>query len=350
MIKQKSQIKNNISHRKKDWFFKGAPFFLEYDFLAFFSTHNTNVEHLFVLGKDYRLYAQVFVLKLFKTLNYSYSFIAYFFSFLKINVLYLGNCYMTNIPFFIANKKIDINCLLSSIKNKWSVLIIPDFIMNNLANRKKYKFFKIEVEEDMILDLDHCGDNLEGYLGQLKSKYRNKINLIFDSSEDLRIKMLSNDDLVNCYSDLHYLFNSVVVDSKFNGPDFNLQTLISLVEKKYAKVYGYFLQDRLVAFSSEMYDSENMIAYYIGYEPELNKKHSIYGRILIETIRNAITLKSKKIIFGRSASEFKSNFGAYPVKSHIFIGFKNSFLFYFFKPFLKQLYIDPWVQRKPFKV
>ena len=105
----------------------------------------------------------------------------------------------------------------------------------------------------------------------------------------------------------------------------------------------------MVGFSSEFKNGNDLYAYYVGFEEGANKNYAIYGRILTETIRNAINCKSQKIIFGRSAGEFKSNFGAYPVKSHIFIWFKSNFLNYFFKFFLRQIHIAPWVQRRPFK-
>jgi len=114
-------------------------------------------------------------------------------------------------------------------------------------------------------------------------------------------------------------------------------------------VYGYFLKDRLIAFSSELKCGDDLCAYYVGFDSKTNTHYSVYGRILIETINNAIQVKSNRVIFGRSVSEFKSNFGATPVKSYIFIGFKNMFLHYVFMFLLKQIVVASWVQRKPFK-
>ena len=109
------------------------------------------------------------------------------------------------------------------------------------------------------------------------------------------------------------------------------------------------MNDQLIAFSSELVDGGELYSHYVGFDPEINNKYSIYGRILMETINNAISERCQKIIFGRSASEFKSNFGAEPIKSYVFIGFKNIILSYVFSFLLKRIHIKHWIQRRPFK-
>ena len=103
-------------------------------------------------------------------------------------------------------------------------------------------------------------------------------------------------------------------------------------------------------FATEMQNEDLLYSYYVGFNKRLNKSFSIYGRILVETIRNAIKLKKKRIIFGRTANEFKSNFGAAPNRSYIYIRIKNQFLHNLLLPFLRRIKIPFWKQRKPFKV
>ena len=130
---------SSVNDIKKNWYRLNVPAFLQYDFLYSFYIHNPSIKHLFNLNKDYILYAQVFKLKLFKTLNYSrtYSFIAYMFSFFKIQVLYLGNCYLTNFSFFSFHKTKDIHEIISNLKQDWCAVIVPDFIMRSVTNQKK---------------------------------------------------------------------------------------------------------------------------------------------------------------------------------------------------------------------
>ena len=64
-----------------------------------------------------------------------------------------------------------------------------------------------------------------------------------------------------------------------------------LIKKDIFKVYGYFINNKLVAFSSEFHQENTLYSYYVGFDKLLNKKFNIYSRILIETISNAIKLK-----------------------------------------------------------
>jgi hypothetical protein len=115
------------------------------------------------------------------------------------------------------------------------------------------------------------------------------------------------------------------------------------------RVDGYFLEDTLVAFSSEMQNGNNLCSYFVGFDKELNKTVPLYGRILIENIKTSIVLRKKRLIFGRTANEFKSNFGAFPIESFVYLKLKNKFLRFFLAPIYSRLTLKKWRQRSPFK-
>ena len=52
-----------------------------------------------------------------------------------------------------------------------------------------------------------------------------------------------------------------------------------------------------------------------------------------------------KVVFGRTANEFKSNFGAIPMKSYVYIKVKNRYLSIILNPILKRLTIKKWIKR-----
>ena len=95
--------------------------------------------------------------------------------------------------------------------------------------------------------------------------------------------------------------------------------------------------------------SEKCVFHQSTFDTSLNKTFSIYPRILLESINNAIVLKMDKIVLGRTANEFKSNFGAKPIKSYVYIKVKNRFLSIILNPILKRLTVKKWVIRNPFK-
>ena len=115
------------------------------------------------------------------------------------------------------------------------------------------------------------------------------------------------------------------------------------------RVDGYFLNNRLVGFSSEMQKNEKLYSYFVGFDKDLNKSFPIYGRILIENITNAIKLKKECLILGRTANEYKSNFGAIPIKAFVYMKIRNKYLRKIFNPIFKNLQIQKWQQRSPLK-
>ena len=105
----------------------------------------------------------------------------------------------------------------------------------------------------------------------------------------------------------------------------------------------------MIAFSSELKDNNNLYSYFIGLDYRFNKSHRLYERILNETIKSAINNKKSKLILGRTAAEFKSNVGAQPIHSEIFIYLKNPFLRRLVRPIFENMQPSSWVQRNPFK-
>ena len=115
-------------------------------------------------------------------------------------------------------------------------------------------------------------------------------------------------------------------------------------------MYGYYIKNELIGFSSEINYAQKLFSYYVGFEKKLNKKYSIYGRMLLETIKNGINQKCDEIVFGRTANEYKSNFGGNTKK--IFHLFKNKrkYLKLFHDFFIQKTKETRLKQRHPFKL
>ena len=343
------KVITNINKAKQEWDKVKVSYFLRSSFLEIFYVNHPKIKHLFVIDKDLRLYAHIFELNFDKTANYiNNKLLVFFIKFIKFDVLYLTNSFLTNIPAFFSNKQIDLKEFLSVLKHNYSLLIIPDFVFKNIIADKD-KFSKIEIEEEMVLEIRNKWNGLDDYTSDLRKKYRNKVKKIINSSSKLEVKSLNSDDLVFYTDNIQDLFTQVINESRFNGPLFNTNSFSLLVEKDIFKVFGYFINNDIVAFSSEFHHDKTLYSYYAGFDKSLNKTFPIYGRILIETINNAIKHKMNKVVFGRTANEFKSNFGAIPIKSYVYIKVKNKYLNIFLKPIFKRLSIKNWIKRNPFK-
>ena len=105
----------------------------------------------------------------------------------------------------------------------------------------------------------------------------------------------------------------------------------------------------MVGFSTLIHTEKISYSYFVGFDKKINKSTPIYGRILIENIKYAVKVKSDTLILGRTANEYKSNFGAVPIKSHIYLKAKNKILNTILKPVYKKLSLTEWRKRNPFK-
>tara|TARA_Y100001968_G_scaffold253060_1_gene238638 strand:+ start:2897 stop:3940 length:1044 start_codon:yes stop_codon:yes gene_type:complete len=327
------------------------PQFLKIDFLKSFYVNKKSIKHVFLKNEKSFLYSNIFVLQLKKGLQYNQSnfFIKLLLRLVNLKIYFLGNWYLNNFNFFHFNKQYDINDFISAVNEKYSAIVVPDHLMDVLTNKAKYDFIKVEIEEDMIFDVDKNWLNFNDYLDCLKTKYRKKINTINQKSKNVVIKTINDSDLSLYRKQLQSLFDQVVNDNKFSGPQFNVDTLLELNKRKYLSLYGYFENNHLIAFSSYLTYNDNLVSYFVGFDKTINKMKSIYPKILIETIKIAIEGKYNKIIFGRTANEFKSNFGSVPIKSNIYINFKNKFVHLIYKEILKNHAIKIWEQRSPYK-
>ena len=344
------KVFTKIKSVEKEWGKIKTPIFLNINFLKIYYQKHRNIKHLFIINTDIRLYAHIFKLTLNKTKNYlDHKLLAnILLRFVSLKVLYLTNSYITNIPAFINNKKIELTQLLNTIKERYSIIIIPDFLFENMIVEDN-NYMKIEAEEEMIIDIKKEWKELNDYILDLKKKYRNKILHIIKKTDNLKIKKLNSEKLTLYKKEIQELFNQIARRSRFKGPDFNTNSFIEFTQQGFMKVDGYFLNNNLIGFSSTIEQEEVLYSYFVGFDKKLNRLTPIYGRILIENISSAIRLEKKRLILGRTANEYKSNFGATPIKSFIYLKVKNRFLRVILKPIYSKLRIDKWIQRSPFK-
>ncbi|MEC9303783.1 MAG: hypothetical protein VYD59_04985 [Bacteroidota bacterium] len=339
-----------INDVKKIWS-NNISLFLDINFLKIYFKNHQNITHIFCIDKDIKLYAHIFKIRFNKTHNYlnTQSLNNFFLKFFNLKVLYLTNSFLTNVPSFEFNKKnVSLDFLISKIKFNYSMIVIPDFMFYNLKI-KEHDFIKLNVEDEMILKVKKEWNSIFDYKADLKTKYRSKVNKIYSKTKNVRIRQLDSNEIASHSLTMQSLFMQVVGSSNFQGPLFNVQSFVDFAKQDYMKVFGYFIDDQMVGFSSEIFDNEKMYSYYVGFDKKMNKLIPIYGRILLENISNAIKYKKETLLLGRTANEFKSNFGAVPKKSHVYLKINNYFIRLFLKPIYNNIRIKKWTQRNPFK-
>lgn len=350
----------------KKWSNSTKRFFLSKGFLSSFEKYHQNLKFIYAYFDSGIFHGQVFNLNFQKVNNYakrnmiSNKLFGYFLSIFNLKVFTVGNTFLTNINFSdFSNLKItnqffqNIIITINRLHNvNW--FIFPDHFFKelDLVDPKKIlpELIKIEVEEDMHLPLKNEWKSYSDYHLSLKKKYKKRQNLVWKKSHLIDVRKLSPSDLEYNQNRIQELFDNIKNKSSFNPVIFNIKTFEDLIFlKDKFNIYGYFIEKKLIAFSSEFYDNELLYSYFVGLDYNYNKSYNLYERILLETIKHAIEKSVKKIVFGRTAAEFKSNVGAIPIRSYIYLYIRNSLIRAIISPFLKKIKPKKWTQRKPFK-
>jgi hypothetical protein len=173
---------------------------------------------------------------------------------------------------------------------------------------------------------------------------------VLKKSQNISIKTLSKEDLQQHQDTIQNLFETVQKNSSFGAIAFNTKIFQELVTSSDPKclVYGYFIKDKMVGFSSELMDQSSLYSYFIGLDYNYNNQYRLYERILNESVKNGIEKRKKQVVFGRTAAEFKSNVGAVPKQSFIYIYLKSPLLRILLSPILSNIKPKKWIQRNPF--
>ena len=339
--------------------------------LAFEQNHKSNIKHLYYVADDKENkaigYAQEFSIQGNRISDYQRknkirrTLFNLILKLLNLKVVALGNGLLTNISNFstvkLSNNIDFFNSLLLLIQKNLSAdkFIIPDHFFKELKVEKPNEVFpeliKVVVDQDMHLKISKDWNTFEDYTKALKKKYRSRLKSVMKKSEHIEIKVLTQTELVKHAEKMQKLFDNVHQKSAFGISAFNTSIYIDLIESDNPKcqVFAYFLADEMIAFSSELKDDNNLYSYFIGLDYRYNKSHRLYERILNESIKSAISNKKSNLILGRTAAEFKSNVGAQPIHSEIFVYLKSPILRRLLRPILENIQPDNWIQRNPFK-
>lgn len=199
-----------------------------------------------------------------------------------------------------------------------SALLIKDFYEQSFESAEALSscgFRSFDVDHNMEMPLDESWHTFEDYLNALNSKFRTKANAAFRRSEPLEIKTLGEKEIDRYKSRIQELYDAVHRKADFKMGHFNC-ALLCRMKKQLKEDFifkGYFLEEKIIGFSIAMNAPEQLEAFIVGIDYEYNYPYALYSRMLYDYIALGISLKKKKITFGRTAGEIKSSVGAFPV-------------------------------------
>lgn len=233
-------------------------------------------------------------------------------------------------------------------------VLLKDFYPNQFqqANElKKCGFHVFEVDKQNRMYLPENWSNLEDYLESLNTKFRTKVKAAIQKSSELRVSEWQLEDMQRNVQLLQVLYRAVYDRADFAmepmSVDFFLHLKMQLKEKMKMQVLD--LNGTVVGFQMGILNGTELEAFAVGIDYSYNQAHSVYSRMLIEFIQMAIGLNCSSIAFGRTASEIKSTFGAFPVKMKVAVRHPGFFRNKMLTPFFKNVHAAEEPQRYPFK-
>jgi predicted N-acyltransferase len=336
--------------------------FLKTQFLKYFEKLNSDeVSPFYITSENGVVYGHLITIDGKKVANYfdlgrKISAKRWLLKKLKIKFFCFGNTHLSNVSsnsYSFGKFNIsDLEILVEKIHKSYGVnfFLLPDHFLNKLnATNNKIKTF--EIDPDMVLEINHDWNSFDDYAFDVHSKYKKRIRKVYKESSDVVVKAISKESLAEELPEMTQLYQNVFLKSTFSGPPFNTDIYLDFINDDDVElnVFGYYLNNKLIAFSSEFFVNSVLYSYFIGLDYPLNEKYSIYNRILYDTIQNGISKRASKVIYGRTAAEFKSTIGAEPIPSTSAVYISNTFLRYLFTPILRRISPANWVQRRPFK-
>lgn len=285
------------------------------------------------------------------------------------HTLFLGNNMITGQNSFTFNKEISfekvshilMQCsqeLIMYFKQKGiniHLVSFKDFYQDCTTEFKKHAFvnvYEFNTQPNMIFELPSTWLSVEDYYNSFSKKYRDQYKRSHKKFEGILVKELDVDEVVLHEKRINELYHHVAKNAPFNT-FFLAENHFSTFKKECGngfKIFGYFLEDKLIGFHSVLLNDTVLETYFLGYDDHVQKEKMLYLNMLYNMTEFGILHQFKKIIFGRTALEIKSSIGATPVMMSGFIYHRNKLVNKFLGKIFKKLEPETvWQQRHPFK-
>jgi hypothetical protein len=288
---------------------------------------------------------------------------------MNIRVMLCGNAYSTGENGFLFCDGITVQSVnknvaraLSSIlkiekrsNDNVSFILLKDFWPGSFENIKDFqsnKFQDIRIDVNMVLKMRPDWLSWDDYLSDLTTKFRTKAKGVYKKSTEISSKDLSASQISKYSNQIDELHMEVIHRAKFGMGKLNSQTFEAIKRNlpDHFNLTGYFLDEKMIGFSSFMRYNHILEANFVGIKYDINAKYAIYQRMLCDFIKVTIRMNCIELRLGRTAEEIKSSFGAEPVQMKLLIKHRNSVTNKLIKPFVKSIEPTRFKFKKPFKV
>ncbi len=218
-------------------------------------------------------------------------------------------------------------------QTKCSGIFVKD-IDNSIAIEfeKDSSYKKMDNDISMYMQLPSSWNTLADYEKALKHKYVQRCKKTRKSFQEVTIKNLTLEEIITYEKRIEELYLQVTNKQLVSMGILNKDFFVELKKTKQENylLHGFFLHDKLIAFSSAIVHGAIYDMNYIGIDYTYNQQYSLYFNILFHCLENAILLKAEKLVLGRTAPEAKAILGCKPEHTHGFYKLRNAIVNWFF--------------------
>jgi len=233
-------------------------------------------------------------------------------------------------------------------------VVVKDFYedkMNALPALEKAGYRKFYFEPNMVMDIRVGWHDFEDYISDLSSKYRVRTRNVLKKASEVETMEFTEKDIRSNGNEIEKLYREVHRKAAVHFSEINASYFTGLKNRlKNNFIFkAFYLDGRMVAFSTAVISKDSLEAHLVGIDYEFNKSYSLYPFMLYEFIRDAISRKSKVIHFGRTALEIKSTVGAKARAMYCYLGLQKPLSIRMISPFIDTSVEKELIERDPFK-
>ncbi|TYA52192.1 GNAT family N-acetyltransferase [Formosa maritima] len=242
-------------------------------------------------------------------------------------------------------------------KKNIRMIMIKDFFTedsihqdSNLFN--EHQIHKVSAQPNMVLEIKKQWLHYDDYVSDLNKKYRDRYKTARKKAKHIQKRELLLEDIKNQSQELHILYKNVSDNASINTfilPENHFYSFKKLLNDHF-KVFGYYLDNKLIGFYSLILNNTHLETYFLGYNSEYQYKNQLYLNMLYDMVSFGIENNHTSIVYARTAMAIKSSVGAKPKNMIIYMKhtnwIMNTLLKYIFKLMNPK---QNWKERHPFK-
>lgn len=271
-----------------------------------------------------------------------------------------GFCFAAKLPY--SDGLLLLNSACEELKKQYKkngiaihLTIFKDYNWNErtLFNLPVFNsYYQFSTQPNMVFTINPDWNSFDDYLGALQKKYRDHYKRARKKSEGITKKKMTLEEVKEQSAKIHELYLNVARNAPFNTfflPENHFEEFKLKLDDSFL-IYGYYLDNQLIGFTTLIKNGKIIETYFLGYDSEYQREYLLYLNMLYDMIGYSIKKGYQSIIFARTALEIKSSVGATPEKMVGFMKHSNPVINFFISKIFS--YLEPeikWTIRNPFK-